>query len=207
MKSTISPPLSRALAAAILLGLVGLAYYGAIAPIVDAYQSSHRSIVQLRAELSRYERVGSALPARRDELAALRRRQWAQDGFLQGPSDTLVAAQIQNRLKRLVEAGKGQLQSTQILPPRQEGAVRRITVRAQMSATLGGMLHVFYALESGYPLLFLDNVDIRKRPAQYGRGVARMDDDVLDVQFDIYGYMRGKSAKPAPASARSAGLP
>lgn len=181
---------TRILAVALLLGVFAAVYYGVFAPIADTYQATQQRIAQLHLELARYEQVGRALSARRSELAALKRHQSAQDGFLQGPSDTLVAAQIQNRLKQLVTAVQGELNSTQILPAQPDGNVRRITVRGQMTASIGGMLRIFHDLESGYPLLFLDNVDIRARPSEMRDGAAP---STLEVQFDVYGYRRGKA--------------
>jgi hypothetical protein len=47
---------------------------------------------------------------------------------------------------------------------------------------------IFYQFESVSPLLFLDNVEIRARDAQRNRGVG--DDPLLEVRFDLYGYLR-----------------
>ena len=47
---------------------------------------------------------------------------------------------------------------------------------------------VFYDLESATPFLFLDNVEIRSRPARRASGPE--DDPILEVRFDLYGYMR-----------------
>lgn len=188
MKELLSPPLSRALAVAILIGVVGGLYYGIVRPIADSYGATRASIEQLQDNLMRYQRAARDLAPRQAELAALKQRQSAQDGFLQGANDTLVAAQIQNRIKALADATKGELRSTQVLPSQDEGKLRRITVRGQMSTTLSGALRVFHGLESASPLLFLDNVDMRARPAQLRDRSAAVNTDVIDLQFDVYGY-------------------
>src|SRR5262249_32746521 len=141
-------------------------YFGIIAPFHDEYASSRQSIEQLQDELVRYQRAARDLPTRQAELTALKQRQSSQDGFLQGSNDTLIAAQIQNRIKALSDSARGDLKSIQILPAQEEGKLRRITVRGQMTATLPGVLRIFYGLESAAPLLFLDNVDFRSRAAQ-----------------------------------------
>jgi len=191
MKNALSPPVSRALALAILIGVIGGLYYGAVRPLLDSYASSRATIEQLQDALARYQRAARELAPRQAELAALKQRQSAQDGFLQGSNDTLVAAQIQNRIKALADANKGELRSTQVLPAQDEGKLRRITVRGQMSTNLGAVLRVFHGLESAYPLLFLDNVDLRARPvALRDRNNTAVDTDIIDVQFDIFGYTR-----------------
>lgn len=188
MKELLSPSVSRALAVAILIGVVGGLYYGIVRPIVDSYGATRASIEQLQDTLMRYQRAARDLTPRQAELAALKQRQSAQDGFLQGANDTLVAAQIQNRIKALADATKGELRSTQVLPSQDEGKLRRITVRGQMSTTLPGALRVFHGLESVSPLLFIDNVDMRARPAQLRDRSAAVNTDVIDLQFDVYGY-------------------
>jgi hypothetical protein len=48
---------------------------------------------------------------------------------------------------------------------------------------------ILYDLEAGSPFLFLDNVDIRTRQAPAVRGHTE-DESLLEVRFDLYGYMR-----------------
>lgn len=190
MKGQLSPPVSRALAFALLLALIGGVYYGVVAPLLDRYASTEASIAQLQDTLARYQRAARELTPRQAELAALKQRQSAQDGFLQGANDTLVAAQIQNRIKSLADSSHAELRSTQVLPAQDEGKLRRITVRGQISTTLPAALQVFYGLESAYPLLFLDNVDLRARPIELRNRNAVGEPDLIDLQFDVYGYTR-----------------
>jgi general secretion pathway protein M len=190
MTGALSPPLGRVLALAILIAIVASLYYLIVAPFHGEYASMRQSIDQLQDELARYQRAARDLPARQADLTALKQRQSSQDGFLQGSNDTLVAAQIQNRIKALSDAAQGDLKSIQILPAEDEGKLRRITVRGQMTATLPGILHIFYGLESAAPLLFLDNVDFRSRTAQLRVRGEEPDSGLLDIQFDVYGYTR-----------------
>jgi hypothetical protein len=187
--ATLSPALRRALALAILLGLVGAGYYGVVEPIAAEYQATQSSIEQLRSMLARYESAGRDLDRRKAELATLKQQQTAADGFLRGANETLVAAEIQNRIKSLAESTKGELRSTQILPPQEEGKFHRITVRGQMAVKLAAAQRVFYGLEASSPLLFFDNVNLRARPER--RRDESNDDPVLDIRFDVYGYTRG----------------
>ena len=193
MKEMLSPAVSRFLAFAILIGAIAGFYYGIVRPLVDDYAATGASIEQLQDALARYQRAARDLAPRQAELAALKQRQSAQDGFLQGANDTLVAAQIQNRIKALSDATKGDLRSTQVLPAQDEGKLRRITVRGQMSTTLPAVLRVFHGLESAYPLLFIDNVDLRARPTQLRDRGASANADIIDLQFDVYGYTRASN--------------
>jgi general secretion pathway protein M len=203
MMRTLPPAASRALALLILLAAIGIIYLGVVGPLLGDYGTTQASIEEMRNAIERYRRVGAELPARRAELTALRQSAASSEGFLQGTNDALVAAQIQNRIKSLVEAGRGDLKSTQVIPTQDEGKYRRVTVRAQMNIDIAGAQRVLHGIETASPLLFLDNLDIRSRIGERRRATA--DESSLDVRFDVYGYMRGgKSAGDKPSIAAGA---
>jgi len=191
MNGSLSPPVRRGLAVAILLFLVAALYFGVVQPLVDSYLADRQKIAQLKDAVARYRRAAEELPAREAELAALARDPASAAGFLQGTNDTLMAAQIQNRIKSLSDAAKVDLRTSQVLPSAEEGKLKRIAVREQLTGTIGGILAVFHGLESAAaPSLFLDNLSMRTRPVAT-RPNAPAADAVIDVQFDVYGYTRG----------------
>jgi general secretion pathway protein M len=191
MSVTLPPPTSRALALLILLAAVAIVYLGVVAPLLDDYATTQQSTEDMRAAIERYQRVGGELVRRRAELAARQQRQ-TSEGFLQGTNEALVAAQIQNRLKALVESARGELRSTQVIPGQDEGKYRRVTLRAQMALDLAGAQRVFYGIETASPLLFIDNLDMRSRLGERRRD--RGEETTLDIRLDVYGYMRGTKA-------------
>jgi general secretion pathway protein M len=195
------PRASRALAVLILLAAIALVYLAVLQPLIDGYASAGQSIADDAAALARFRRVAAELPRRRAELTALRQRQAASEGFLQGTNEALVAAQIQNRLKALVEAAHGELKSTQVLPVQEEGKYRRITLRAQMMLDMAAAQKVLYGIETASPLLFLDNLDLRVHIGGDRHRERANPDPPLDVRFDVYGYMRGGKAPEREAVA------
>jgi len=182
------PLARRGLALAILLILVGMVYAAAVQPLVDDYRDTTQSIDQMSALLQRYQRVAGNLAPLQAELASVQQRQGAKDGFFTGANDTLVAAQLQGKLRTAVEAAHGELKSTQVLPAEDDGKMRRITVRGQMASTLGAVQRVIYELEASSPYLFVDNLTLRARAAER-RAEVPDQDPILDVRFDVYGYL------------------
>jgi general secretion pathway protein M len=191
MSIVLPPMVSRALALAILISVIGFFWFGAIQPLLDIYGNTQFSIERNTTMLARYRQVASALQQRQSKLALLKQQQATAGGFLRGTSETLVGAEIQNRIKTLAEAAHGELKSTQILPVQEDGKFRRITVRGQMSLGLEAAQRLFYGLESNTPMLFLDNVNIRAR-SESRRQSEATDEPILDVRFDVYGYMPAK---------------
>lgn len=189
--NALSPPVRRALAVTILIVLVAALFFGVVQPLADSYLSDHQRIAQLKDAVAKYQRAAEELPARQAQLDALARDQASATGFLQGPSDTLIAAQIQNRIKSLADSAKVELRSSQVLPGAEEGKLKRIAVREQLTGTISGILSVFHGLEAtSSPSLFLDNISMRTRPI-VTRANAPAADEILEVQFDVYGYTHG----------------
>lgn len=203
------PMVSRIAAVLILLGGIGLLYLALVQPVLDGYLDTCEAITDARSALTRYRGVAADLSQRQKELARLRQRQATSEGFLQGPNDALVAAQIQNRIKALVEASHGELKSTQVLPPQDEGKYRRLAIRAQMTLDIAAAQRVLYGVETASPLLFLDNVDLRAHmiDRRRERGGNPANDNELDVRIDVFGYMRAAKAssdgQPATGSSPS----
>jgi general secretion pathway protein M len=193
MSVTLSPPLSRLVAILLLLVVVFLAYATLIAPLIGAWREAQVAIADAQDALPRIADAQESLTARRQMLAGLQRRQGAAEGLLQGDSETLIAAQLQNRIKTLVDTAKGEVKSMQVLQTRNDGGFRKIAVRGQVLVGLPGLQKIFYELEAGAPYLFLDNVEIR---AQQSSSKARDEpkhDPQHDVRFDLYGFARGMS--------------
>ena len=191
MNTSISPPMRRGLAVAILIVLIAGLYFGVVQPLADNYLVDRETIAQLKDGVAKYRRAAEELPARQAQLAALARDPASAAGFLQGTNETLMAAQIQNRIKSLSDGAKVDLRTSQVLPSATEGNLKRIAVREQLTGSIGGLLAVFHDLEAaGSPSLFLDNVSMRTRPVAV-RPNAPAADEVIDVQFDVYGYTHG----------------
>jgi general secretion pathway protein M len=186
-------PLRRALAVALLVAAVALVAAGIVFPAVDRFAALASGIGDGEAALARFTSVAARLPRLEAEHAALKKAFAAQDGFLKATSDSLIAAELQDRIKRAVERNGGQLKSTQILPTHDENGVRKVTARVEITGNADALLRIWYEMETGAPFLFIDSFDIE------GRQVPRPDRMrpptlELQVRFELIAYAR------APAS-------
>lgn len=175
------------------IGLLLVAVLGAIVlivePLVDAFTSASDAIAQQRLAIARFEALTARLPQLEAEHKTLERNVAAEGGFLQGSNDALRAAELQNRIKNIVEAHGGQLLSTQILPGRDENGFRRVAAQVVLSVTTESLTAILYDCEDREPFLFVDSFEIR------GRQVPRLDDPrtpktVLDVRLELSAYAR-----------------
>ena len=201
--TNLSRPVRRLLAATILvLALLG-AWSLLVGPIAARVSANAQSIAQSRELLERYRRIAGTRDRLARQLERARRDRATGDHYFNGPSPELVAAQLQNKVKAIVQARGGRLKSTQIMRHQDEGEWRRIIVRVTMVADKTAiMAEIIHALEAADPYLFLDNVLVRtpnanrrRAPAAGKRVAARAtprggSSGELQVRYDVHGYMR-----------------
>jgi general secretion pathway protein M len=96
-------------------------------------------------------------------------------------------------IKKMVTDAGGELISTQVIPERKEQQFTRIAVKVRMTGSTVALRDVLYALETGNPILFIENLNLRpirigqmRRPGAKAASVP----DNLSVDFDVVGYMR-----------------
>lgn len=186
----LSPAASRIVALALLGAAIALPYRMVVAPLQESYQELSDQAASRRDMLGRYQRLADSREQLRQRLQTLRDNPAAQAGFLTGESETLVAAELQNLVRSIVERGGGRLESTQIMPPITDGVFRRVTLRVRMSADVDGLFRILYDLESMLPYLFLEGLDIVSRERRGMRQSPQPGSSTLSVSYDVFGYMR-----------------
>ncbi len=191
--TALAPLANRSLAVAILAAAGGAAWLLVVEPVAAEFAAYHRTITQQNELLVRYLRIASARARLETELDELRQAQASTGRFLEGDSVELVAAALQNTVKNLVEANDATLKSTQILPANDQDPFRKVAIRVTMTADTAAWQNIIYGLETANPYLFLDKLDARSRRKRSRRGKSGSE-DVLQIRFDVYGYMR--IAKP-----------
>lgn len=183
-----TPAQSKAAALGLLLALMALVV-GAIA--VPIWLLNRHYDAALDDSVSRIERY-SKIAGMRDGLAKKAldvKALAASHHYLKSASPALAAAELQEQAKVILEAKGGKLNSIQILPHKDEGNYRQITVAMQMSAPLSAVKGMLHALESARPYLFVDNFSVRSMAGFAARmGVDPNVEPELTVQFDLSGY-------------------
>jgi len=185
--------LSRLLALGLLVAVLAAGWSLVAEPVIRRFAEQRESIADARLLLARLERLGAARASLEQQRDELRQRLGALGGYLPGDSETLVAADLQSRIRARFEQQGATLRSLQIMPARSEGEFgQAVTVRAQIGVELPALQAIFYAIETETPYLFIDNLDIRRRA-----GRRRVEEEagtgILEVRFDVFGYMRAAS--------------
>lgn len=181
-----STPITSRLAALLLLFAATLAaYMFAVEPILSGYSETKSEIDTARDQLARLERAAAMRPALTKHIEDFEKQRASQGYFLAGSTDALAAAGLQDQVQALITENGGAVQSMQSMPGVDELGLTRITLRVQMTGTTETMLDVLYALESGSPILFIDDVNVQNRDAiETGT-----DADQLMIALALSGYL------------------
>lgn len=176
----------RVAALAILALVVMLAIVLASLPVWLFNHHYDVAIEEAVARLGRYSRIigmREGLQKQAIEVRALE----AQHHFLKSASPALAAAELQQQAQTIFDANGAKVLSVQILPHKDEGAYRQVTVSVQLLAPLSAVKAMLYALETAHPYLFLDNFSIKASNMVVTRTESATEPELV-VQFDLSGY-------------------
>ena len=194
MNSVSSPSQMHRLAALLLLALMmGLFYM-----LVDRVWIGQYRLYQTNAErqqdrLHNLQRLATARPELEKAIQSIRDDQRTAAYFLPPAPPTLAAADLQQRVKSLVEGSGGSLLSVQALPAVEEGGVVRVAVSIALQGNVDSLQKMLHSLESQVPLLFVDNLEVTARqfrPRLPDGSVAPYTRIQLNGQFEVSGYLR-----------------
>jgi hypothetical protein len=189
----LSPLVSRVLALFLVIAPIGAVYSLVVEPILDAHRVYAESIEGSRELIERFGRIGATREPLERQLADLQKRAKSTSGYLEAKSAPLAAAQLQNRVKRIVTRDGGSIRSLQTLPPQKERDLERLSIRIQMTAGIEQLQNIFHAFESGRTHLFVDYVNIRVQKTHRTRRRRKqpiVDQRLLSVRLNLYGFAR-----------------
>lgn len=179
------------------LGLLVLLVGGGVALLVDQvwmarYHFYRDRLDEQQGQLERLERMAASREPIQQLIAQIQQDHHAATQYLPQSAPALAAADLQQRVRAVVEAAGGTLQSIQSLPPVEEGNAVKVTVRASMTSQVDSLPRILHGLESQLPLLFVDNLQVAARPTRVRLPSGRFADYTqtqLHVQFEVAGYL------------------
>jgi general secretion pathway protein M len=167
---------------------------GALAPLVLGFAgllglaaAPYLRIAALAGETAEHRQLLAAL-----ETQTARRTVRGGDDpgalMLQGETAGIAEAALQRLVNEHVEAAGGQASSFQLLPSRESGGTARLSLGFAMRIDIEGLRDTLHAMETGEPLLFVDDIAIRRPENAAGEG--RVDaPGLLDVTMQVSGFL------------------
>ncbi len=182
----LGPGQKKAVALAILAMFIALACGAIFLPLWLINQRYDVALEDATSRLARYSKIVGARDALQKQAVEVKALE-ARRHFLKSASPALAAAELQEKAQSIFDANGAKVNSIQVLPHKDDGQYRQVTVQVQVLAALTAVKGVLHGLESAHPYLFIDNFSIRAPNMQVNR-VESVNEPELVVQFDLTGY-------------------
>lgn len=194
MITTIEPGWGQRLAAlALLIVLGGVVYLVVDQGLLTRYRYYRDYLEQKQAQWAQMERMTASRETIQQHIAHIRQDPNVARQYLPQTAPALAAAELQERIRAVVEAAGGTLRSTQALPPVEENRAVKVAVSVTLTGDTAHLQKILYDLESQTPLLLVDNLEISARETRQRQPDGRMTSYSrvqLSVQFEVWGYLR-----------------
>ena len=182
----LTPNQSKAAALGILVFVLVIAAGAVALPLWMINQHYDAAVEDAATRLERYSRIVGMREGLQQKAAEIKVLE-ATHHFLKSASPALAAAELQEQAKVILDVNGGKLNSIQILPHKDDGLYRQVSVTLQLTAPLSAVKAMLHALESAHPYLFVDNFSIRAHNMLIARNDSANEPDLF-VQFDLTGY-------------------
>jgi hypothetical protein len=166
---------------------VGLTiFFAGVLPVSELFAEREQEILQQRKALARLR----AVAAREADVRSQSSAAALDDGeFLTGKTDGAIGADLQARLKRMVETAGAKLRSVRPMPPRTEAQMRYIGSHIEVLGSIAAVQRTVHAIESAKPYLFVTGGTIRLSPT-VGQGAGMPQEPAIEAQLDVFGAVR-----------------
>ncbi len=186
-------PRGQRLTALALLVLVLAAAVGLVAgPYLAVAAAYDHRVGRLTEKLQQYRAMVQQGEGAREQQRVLARLERSHGYYLSGDKPTLAAAELQRRVKQVIEQQGGTVVSSQVLGEKDEEGLRQIALRVTMRTGIETFARVLHTLEAQPPVLVFENMHIGARPGgatARWRGSGNLQE--IDVRFDVLGFRRG----------------
>lgn len=157
-------------------------------------------ISALRDDVARFKSIVSQREEIEQRMAAINNQGQNDNYFLTGQNFDSAAAVLTQRLKQIITTQADHEQDCQVISnqnvrAREAERFEKVLVKVRMRCNLGDLVKVLHELEGSYPLVFIDGMNIYQRYVNApGRTTRNQNMAVLDIRFDMYGYLSAPAA-------------
>lgn len=197
----------RWLALGLLAAALGLVYLLLVHPwwtvpmreAGDRIQALQQRELRARMQLQQGPEVAK-------RLATAQQLEARSPAFLPESTTELATAGLTQRLETVVaQASPGNrgcaITNRSPMSEAQQERFVRVTVQVRLRCGNAELASVLYALESGTPRLFVNNLNVLAQRFFFLPGQDRSQSNGLDVSFDLYGYLRPLPGRPTQEAA------
>jgi general secretion pathway protein M len=150
----------KALAVGITLAGLALVWFAVIFPILSWYQSRAAELAQNQAIAAHMAALTQEIPQLRKAVAAARPQSQDQQILLSGATDAIAGANLQTDLQNLAQTAGTSLDSSEVMPVQQDGALRRIGIQVSLTADWPTLIAFLQAIGTARPRMIIDQLSL-----------------------------------------------
>lgn len=181
------PRRSRTLALGLLVAAVALVLGLVAAPVVWLHQRYDAAIERYGSRHAREIGISQTRATWESAIETTRQANPARF-YLKANSPTLAGSELQERIQKAFEAAGGRIASVQVLPPKEEGELRRISVQVSGNANIAAIQKLLVSLEGGEPMIFVDTLNVRAGQGRNYRPQPGVEPE-FGLQLTVYAYL------------------
>lgn len=171
----------------ILITLIFSVYLVIIQPAIKSRTDNNEQIENLSFSLSKYANVEEQIKKLKQDIASLNNSGAKNNGFMQGAVPAIVAANLQNKLKTIIESNGGNLVSTHVITNKDNDSYPAVRIKVHMQVDMTPLQAILFKLTNEKPLLFTENLLIQRRNTASKRQTKNA--GLVEVRFDVIGYL------------------
>jgi general secretion pathway protein M len=161
-----TPPLPTGRAGQLLaLGLTSLVsavlWLGVVAPLIEWHGERAAALAQQEALAERMAALAAALPSLQGQAKAVAASGAGEAALLEGDTDTMASATLQERLQAMFLQMGVQLHSVETMPADDAGAYRRIGLRVSFNASWPVLVDLLKDIHLATPSLLVDDLQVK----------------------------------------------
>jgi len=177
---------NRGLAIGLLILFLTIGVLLLFIPVNMLHRHYDQSLDSMADYLERYRHIVASRAEVQLALDQVKKKEGRQH-FLRNTGAALAASEIQETVKNSIEANGGKLVSMQVVPFKDDGGYRRVTVNIQFISDMSALRNILYTVETAQPYLLLDNVSIRSQGNTLRKGAPATEPE-LRAQLDVTSY-------------------
>ena len=171
--------LSRLAALGLLCLVLSAAAFGIVLPLIDAHRSGVEQIDELETQIAAFQ-------SRRDRVGTARPIEIADAALIVADTETLAGAVMQQRILPLLAEVEATVESRDIGKPIPHEHWTRIPLRLNLTVQEDRLPRLLFRLETQSTYLFVEELVLRRLPADSANGIA----NALSVRLLVSGLMR-----------------
>ena len=150
-------------------------------------------ISALSDQLGRFQRVAAQRGQYQALLQELQSRKSDESLFLEGNDFNEAAAGMSEQLNQMIRTQTEDtcpIVSRQPVRPRVAERFQKVTVNARMRCGIEDLKKILYSLENGVPMIIAEELTVIKPRSRRSRRDDEPSSTVLDIRFNMSGYLR-----------------